>query len=89
MLSHSDCIDLTLAVTKRTIESFNGKLRDECLTLEWFRNRIEARIVIEDWRKYYNEVGPHSTLDYKTPTEWVQQLKNDISIEATFQMKVV
>jgi putative transposase len=33
-----------------TTESFNGKLRDECLSLEWFRHRTEARIVIEDWR---------------------------------------
>ena len=72
-----------------TTESFNGKLRDECLSLEWFRNRIEARIVIEDWRKHYNEVRPHSSLGYKTPTEWVQQLKNDLSTEATFQTTVV
>ncbi len=34
-----------------TNESFNGKLRDECLNLEWFRHRIEARIVIEQWRQ--------------------------------------
>ncbi len=72
-----------------TTESFNGKLRDECLSLEWFRNRIEARIVIEDWRKHYNQVRPHSSLGYKTPTEWVQQLKNDLSTEATFQTTVV
>ena len=37
-------------------ESFNGKFRDECLSLEWFRNRTDAKIVIESWRRHYNEV---------------------------------
>ena len=53
-----------------TNESFNGKFRDECLAMEWFRNRIEAKIVIEDWRTHYNEVRPHSSLHYATPTEF-------------------
>jgi transposase InsO family protein len=35
-----------------TTESFNGKLRDECPAMEWFRNRIEAKVVVEDWRQY-------------------------------------
>jgi len=39
-------------------ESFNGKFRDECLSLEWFRSRAEAKIVIETWRRHYNEVRP-------------------------------
>ena len=55
-----------------TNESFNGKFRDECLAMEWFRNRIEARIVIEDWRIHYNEVRPHSSLQYATPAEFRQ-----------------
>lgn len=50
-----------------TNESFNGKFRDECLAMEWFRNRIEAKIVIDDWRMHYNEVRPHSSLNYETP----------------------
>jgi putative transposase len=53
-----------------TDESFNGKLRDECLSLEWFRSRREASIVIETWRKHYNAVRPHSSLDYLTPHEF-------------------
>ena len=53
-----------------TNESFNGKFRDECLAMEWFRNRIEAKIVIEDWRTHYNQVRPHSSLHYATPTEF-------------------
>jgi putative transposase len=48
-------------------ESFNGRLRDECLNLEWFRNVHEARVVIGAWRRHYNEDRPHSSLDYQTP----------------------
>ena len=51
-------------------ESFNGKFRDECLSLEWFRSRAEARIVIETWRRHYNEVRPHSSLKDLTPIEF-------------------
>jgi putative transposase len=54
-------------------ESFNGKFRDECLSMEWFRNRTEARVVIEQWRRHYNEIRPHSSLGYRTPREFVQQ----------------
>ena len=54
-------------------ESFNGKLRDECLSLEWFRSRTEARVVIENWRRHYNAVRPHSSLKYLTPHEFKQQ----------------
>lgn len=53
-----------------TNESFNGKFRDECLAMEWFRNRIEAKIVIEDCRTHYNEVRPHSSLQHQTPAEF-------------------
>lgn len=51
-------------------ESFNGKLRDEYLTLQWFRNRVEAKVGIEEWRRHYNEVRPHSSLGYLTPAEF-------------------
>ncbi len=51
-------------------ESFNGKFRDECLSLEWFRSRPEARIVIEAWRRHYNHVRPHSSLKDLTPIEF-------------------
>lgn len=53
-----------------TNESFNGKFRDECLSAEWFRNRVEAKVVIEDWRRHYNHERPHSSLDYETPNEF-------------------
>ncbi len=51
-------------------ESFNGKFRDECLSLEWFRSRAEAKVIIETWRRHYNEVRPHSSLGYLTPNEF-------------------
>ena len=56
-------------------ESFNGKLRDECLSLEWFRNRLEAKVVIEVWRKHFNEDRPHSSLGYRTPKQFKQQIQ--------------
>jgi putative transposase len=49
------------------------KFRDECLSLEWFRSRREASVVIEAWRNHYNTVRPHSSLDYLTPHEFKQQ----------------
>jgi putative transposase len=51
-------------------ESFNGRLRDECLNTNWFMNLKHARNVIEDWRKDYNEVRPHSSLKNMTPMEY-------------------
>ena len=42
--------------------------RDECLSLEWFRSRAEAKVIIERWRRrHYNEVRPHSSVGYLTP----------------------
>jgi putative transposase len=48
-------------------ESFNSKLRDELLNGEIFYSLKEARIIIESWRRHYNEVRPHSSLGYKPP----------------------
>jgi putative transposase len=53
-----------------TDESFNGKLRHEYLSLQWFRNRVEAKVGIEQWRRHYNDVRPHSSLGYLTPLEF-------------------
>ena len=49
------------------IESFNGKLRDELLDREIFTTLKEARVLIETWRKEYNQVRPHSSLGYRPP----------------------
>ena len=48
-------------------ESFNGRLRDECLNLELFNNLLEAKTIIEYWRKHYNTIRPHSSLRYRPP----------------------
>ena len=49
------------------VESFNGKFRDELLNREVFGTLTEARILIESWRKEYNQVRPHSSLGYRPP----------------------
>jgi len=51
-------------------ESFNGRLRDECLNAERFSNPREAKVIVESWRRHYNEERPHSSLQYKTPVEF-------------------
>ena len=48
-------------------ESFNGKLRDELLNGELFETLWEAQVLVEAWRKQYNKVRPHSSLDYRPP----------------------
>jgi putative transposase len=49
------------------IESFNGKLRDELLNGEIFYTLYEAKVLIEMWRRHYNQVRPHSSLGYRPP----------------------
>ena len=49
------------------IESFNGKLRDECLNREAFSTLLEAKVLIEHWRKEYNQIRPHSACGYRPP----------------------
>lgn len=68
-------------------ESFNGRFRDECLNAEVFASRREARAVIEQWRKNYNEERPHSGIDYQTPSEkrlaykrQVDKMKEEVSL---------
>ena len=69
-----------------TNESFNGKFRDECLSTEWFRNRLEAKVVIEDWRIQYNTFRPHSSLNYQTPFEYKKSLGNIVATGAILSM---
>lgn len=56
------------------IESFNGKFRDECLSVHWFRDLHDAQQIIEDWRHDFNTVRPHKTLGRLTPAEYTQAL---------------
>ena len=68
-----------------TAESFNGKFRDECLSMEWFRSRTEARAVIEQWRQHYNEIRPDSSLGNQTPVAFKQKRFSTTQPEAVFQ----
>lgn len=49
------------------VESFNGKLRDELLNREAFYTLLEAKTLIERWRRHYNQLRPHSSLSYHPP----------------------
>ena len=56
------------------IESFHGRLREECLSVSWFQNLFDARRKIAAWRKEYNEERPHSSLGYQTPREFAARV---------------
>jgi putative transposase len=57
------------------VESFHGRLREECLRASWFINLFDARRKISSWRKEYNEQRPHSSLGYRTPIEFATALR--------------
>lgn len=61
-------------------ESFNEKLRTECLNVETFYSVEEARVVIEAWRRHYNGKRPHSSLGYRTPEEFRKAWKQSGSL---------
>ncbi|WP_454259061.1 IS3 family transposase [Pseudoxanthomonas mexicana] len=56
------------------VESFNGRLRDECLNEHWFTSLLQARSVIETWRREYNEERPKKALGGLTPAAYAKQL---------------
>jgi putative transposase len=65
------------------IESFNGRLRDECLNEHWFISLAHARTVIEAWRREYNEERPKRALGGLTPSQYAKQLaQNTITVTA-------
>jgi len=74
-------IDPGKPVQNAFIESFNGKLRDECLNQHWFVSLEEARRIIKSWRMDYNTARPHSSLGYMTPEafrlSFEQKFRND------------
>ena len=55
------------------IESFNGRFREECLNAHWFLSLEDAQRKIEAWRGYYNEVRPHTALDWLAPAEFARR----------------
>ena len=61
------------------IESFNGRFRDECLNEHWFTSLAHAQIVIEAWRREYNEDRPKQGLGGLTPAQYARQLVTERS----------
>jgi len=59
------------------VESFNGKLRDECLNEQYFLDLTDARVHIERWRREYNRARPHSALGRLTPAEYAARFTTD------------
>jgi putative transposase len=57
-------------VQNAAAESFNGRLRDECLNEHWFLSLADARRIVEAWRQDYNRARPHSALGYRPPEEF-------------------
>ena len=57
------------------VESFHGRLRDECLNASWFRTLNDVRCTLATWREEYNCERPHSSLDYRTPNEFRKALE--------------
>lgn len=55
------------------VESFTGKLRDECLNVNWFRNLFDAKRRLQSWRLEYNGQRPHSSLGYLTPEQFASK----------------
>jgi putative transposase len=68
--AHHVCLDFIRPgkpVENAFVESFNGKLRDECLNSHVFTSVAEAQVVLDAWREDYNAVRPHSALQDRTP----------------------
>ncbi|MGK5595571.1 MAG: integrase core domain-containing protein [Parachlamydiaceae bacterium] len=65
------------------MESFNGKLRDECLNENLFLDLRNAENIIENWRREYNETRPHSSLNGKSPCELMGLIANDVALTGT------
>ena len=71
-------------VENAVIESFNGRLRDECLNVHQFTSIADAKEKIEAWRVDYNQRRPHSSLGHLTPNEYAEQRQNSPTAEAAF-----
>ena len=54
------------------VESFNGRFRDNCLNQHWFTSLEDAREIIDAWRIDYNQIRPHSALNYQSPIQFEQ-----------------
>lgn len=68
-------------IQNAVVESFNGRMRDECLNANWFLNVADARRKVLTWRQDYNKQRPHSALGYRTPSEYAASKKVDFNPE--------
>ena len=68
------------------VESFNGTLRTELLDRELFGNLIEAQVLVENWRQYYNERRPHSALNYTPPAAYSASLHHQQPKESALSL---
>lgn len=68
------------------IESFNGRLRDECLNVYAFASIAHAQAVIDAWRDDYNHRRPHGALGHLTPSEYATQRQKPVSEVAALQL---
>jgi putative transposase len=64
------------------IESFNGRLRDECLNVHQFTSIAHAQALVEAWRNDYNQQRPHSSLGHLTPSEYVRKRQDQLTVAA-------
>ena len=64
-------------------QSFHNRLRDECLNQEIFLSVTEARVVIEEWRRFYNRVHPHSGLGFQSPDAFARTMTQLESVPET------
>jgi putative transposase len=71
------------------IESFNGRLRDECLNVHSFMDMAHAQRVLDGWRHDYNHKRPHGALGYLTPSEYVARSHQHGTEAARFQLSAV
>jgi putative transposase len=76
-------------VENALIESFNGRLRDECLNVYAFESIAHAQTVINTWRDDYNHRRPHGALGHLTPSEYAEQRQQPTSEAAPLQLAPV
>src|SRR5690349_8155130 len=70
------------------VESFNGRFRSECLNAHWFLSLDDAKRKIEAWRRYYNEVRPHSALKWATPAEYARRMRKAVQSHALTEPEI-
>ena len=70
------------------VESFNGRLRQECLNEHWFLSLADARSKISEWRTFYNEDRRHTALAWKTPAEFARECGAQVNSQAPKQVGI-